>query len=190
MEFARFILAGKDKKTLSVVKNSLLADGHIFTGYTTELGSILRHIRNQKPELLFVDVGSNFTELLPAIEVIDEELLACCILVLESRNDRIFDFLAKTRVITYMSKPVFEEVISQIADISLANYKRIIDYENKVKKLNDTLESRKLVEKAKWLLVEQRNISEAEAYGIIKKKSRDNRMTMKEIADAIILTRG
>ncbi|MFZ5986536.1 MAG: ANTAR domain-containing response regulator, partial [Bacillota bacterium] len=60
----------------------------------------------------------------------------------------------------------------------------------KVKKLNDTLESRKIVEKAKWILVEQNGLSEAEAYEAIKKKSRDNRMPMKSIAEALILTRG
>jgi response regulator NasT len=59
-----------------------------------------------------------------------------------------------------------------------------------VKKLNDTLESRKAVEKAKWILVEKEGYTESEAYEAIKKKSRNNRITMKEIAEAIILTRG
>ena len=91
---------------------------------------------------------------------------------------------------TYVTKPVFEEIINQIAELSILNFKRVWEYEQKVKKLNDTLENRKIIEKAKWILVEEKGLSEAEAYELIKKTSRDNRIPMRYIADAIILTRG
>ena len=190
MEYGKFILAGEDKKTLATIKNALVASGHIFTGYSKEPYNILRHIRNLTPDLVIIEVGNNFRELRNTLDVIDEEILAACILVLESRNEDVFHFLRNSRVMTYITKPVFDEVVAQIADIVLMNYSRVLEYENKVKKLNDTLESRKVVEKAKWILVEQQKISESEAYEIIKKKSRDNRLPMREIAEAIILTRG
>lgn len=190
MEFAKFIVSGEDKKTLAGVKNALASSGHIFVGYSKEPVNILRHIRNLSPELVVIEICNNFREMKQILEVIDEELLTACVLLLESRNDEIFDFLRKTRVVTYIAKPVFDEVLLQIADISLANYKRILEYEERVRKLNDTLESRKIIEKAKWILIEQEGLSETDAYEVIKKKSRDNRIPMREIAEAIILTRG
>ncbi len=190
MEYGKFIVCGEDKKSLGSVKNALVSSGHIYIGYAKEPLNILRHVRSQNPDLLVLDIGSNFRDLRQTLEVIDEELLSACILLLESRNEEVFSFLSGTRVMTYMTKPAFDEVILQISDIVLMNYRRVCEYENKVKKLNDTLESRKLIEKAKWILVEQQGMSEGEAYEAIKKKSRDNRIPMKDIADAIILTRG
>ena len=142
------------------------------------------------PDFIIVEVCNNFKDLRQSLEVIDEELLSACILIMESRQDEVFDFIRNSRVMTYVAKPVYDESILQIVDLSVINYKRVIDYESRVRKLNDTLESRKLVEKAKWLLVEQEGMSETEAYDAIRKKSRDNRMPMKEIAEAIIMTRG
>ena len=190
MEYGKFIIIGEDKKVLASVKNIVASSGHIFIGYTREPHSILRHIRNANPEILFIEVCNNFKELKPILEVIDEDLLAACILIVDGRNEEISSFMRGTRVLTYISKPVFEETLVQIVEISLMNYNRILEYEEKVKKLNNTLESRKAVEKAKWILVEQYGLSELEAYEAIKKKSRDNRMAMREIAEALILTRG
>lgn len=53
--------------------------------------------------------------------------------------------------------------------------------------LKEALETRKVVEKAKGLLMKQQQISEAEAYSLIRKKSMDTKKTMKEVAEAILL---
>lgn len=190
MEYGKFIIIGEDKKVLSGIKNTIISSGHIFIGYSKEPHNILRYIRSSAPNLLIIEVCNNFRELKPILEVIDEDLLAACVLVIDGRNDEISDFLSKSRVFTYISKPVFDETLLQIVEISLMNYKRMLEYEEKVRKLNSTLESRKVVEKAKWILVEKDGLTEMEAYEAIKKKSRDNRMPMREIAEALILTRG
>ena len=189
MEYAKFIVSGQDKKVLAGIKNTLTAYGHIFVGYSGSPSNVLRHVRGIQPDLLIIEAQSDFKELKQALEIIDDELLASSILLLDSRNDEIFEFLRNTKAATYIAKPVFEEVLLQIVDLSLNNFLRIKEYENKVKQLNNTLESRKIIEKAKWVLVEQEGYSEAGAYELIRKKSRDNRMTMRDIADAIILTR-
>ncbi|MCR4436565.1 MAG: ANTAR domain-containing protein [Clostridiales bacterium] len=190
MEYGKFILCGEDKKTLGRIKNTLASNGHIYVGYTKQVFGLLRHIRNCTPDLVIIDVSNCFKDYKPTLEVIDEEILAGCILIMDSKSEEVFNFIHGSRIMSYLTKPVYDEIILQIVDISLMNYKRIHEYERKVKKLNETLESRKVVEKAKWILVEKEGYSEAEAYEIIKKKSRDNRIPMREIAEALILTRG
>lgn len=189
MEYARFILCGQDKKLLSGVKNVLAANNYIFTGYSSDLSNLLRQVRGSQPELVIVSIASDFKALKPVIEVIDDDLLAACILLLESRNDEIFEFLRSSRAATYIAKPFYGEILLQMTDMAVANYKRVLDYEDKLRKLNNSLESRKVIEKAKWLLVEQEGMSEQEAYDVLRKKSRDNRMPMREIAEAILITR-
>lgn len=190
MEYGKFILFGEDKKSLAQIKNTLVSNGHVFVGYSGDVSNILRHIRGSNPELIFVDAGSRFREIRRTLEVIDEDLLTACILVIDIRSDEILEFLRSSRAMAYITKPVYDEALLQVVDLTLVSYKRVHDYEQKVKKLNDTLESRKVVEKAKWILVEKEGYTESQAFDAIRKKSRDNRMPMKEIAEAIILTRG
>lgn len=189
MRCAKFILCGGSRNTFAGIKNALSSDGHIFLGYSNKPFNILRHIRNLNPDMIIVEVKNNFRELRPILQIIDEEIMAACILLLDSRSDEIFDFLRRTRVITYIIKPAFEDVLHQTVDISLINFTRVLDYEKRIEKLNNSLESRKVIEKAKWLIVEQQGLSEAEAYEIIRKRSRDSRIPMRDIAEAIIIAR-
>ena len=184
------MLCGQDKKLLAGIKNVLTANGHIFTGYSINPFSVLRQVRGSQPELVIFDITGGFREFKPVIEVIDDDLLAACIILLDSRSDEVFEFLRASRTATYIAKPVFGEVMLQIAELAVTNYLRVLDYEGKLKELNNALESRKVIEKAKWLLVEQEGITEKEAYDVLRKKSRDNRMAMRDIAEAILIARG
>ncbi|OGO80817.1 MAG: hypothetical protein A2Y21_09500 [Clostridiales bacterium GWC2_40_7] len=190
MNCTKFLVTGQDKKQLTVVKNTLTTNGYIFVGYSSDPTSLLRYVRNIQPDLLIMELSYNFKDLKQTIQVIDEELLSACILLLDSRNDEVLEFLKNTRIASYLTKPVTNDVLLQIADLSMSNFLRIKEYEDKLRQLNNTLENRKVIEKAKWILVEKDGYTEMDAYKIIKKKSRDNRITMHEIAEAIILARG
>jgi response regulator NasT len=190
LEFYKYIVTGEDKNTLAAIKNMLLAYGHIFLGYDHEPQNILRHVRRTGPDLVILEAYRNFSDLRPILEVMDDELLTVCVLVLREITNEVYEFISKSRNVAYITLPVKEESIIQIIDLAVLNYRRILDYEDKVKKLNEALESRKVVERAKWVLVEENGITESEAFELIRKKSRDSRMQMREIAQAILMVKG
>lgn len=190
MGVGKFCLFGEDKKTLLKFKNTLVTGGSIYLRSTKETGNILRIVRGYTPDLVIIEVMNKFEELKPILEVIDEEILTACILILDSQTDKLMDFLSRSKVISYIFKPVSYNSVMQVTDLSIINYNRVLCYEKKIKELNETLESRKAIEKAKWILVEQEGLTEFEAYDTIRKKSRDNRLPMIKIAEAIILYKG
>ncbi|KNY30051.1 ANTAR domain-containing response regulator [Pseudobacteroides cellulosolvens] len=190
MDCSKFIISGEDKRTLTLFKNILVSSGHVFIGYLKEPTNLLRCIRTNVPDFIIVEATNDFSELKRVLEIIDDEILAACVVVMNTKNDKIIEFIKGKRVLSYITKPVYEEPALQVIDMSLLNYSRIIEYERKVKKLNETLESRKIVEKAKWILVQKDGYTEEAAYEVIRRKSRDNRIPMKEIAEALILTKG
>lgn len=188
MESGKFILCGNDRKTLSGIKNALTANGHQFIGYTGEFSSVLRHVRKCLPNLIIVDVGTQFQLVKGFLEVIDEENIAAVILILDVRSDEISEFVTNSKMVYCMTKPVFAEALLQILHMALLSYSRVFRYESRIRELNEELENRKVVEKAKWLLVEKEGCSEADAHDMIRKKSRDNRLPMRKVAEAIILS--
>jgi len=76
------------------------------------------------------------------------------------------------------------KVIANQAAIAIENAKLL----EETLSYKEALETRKLIEKAKGILMEKNNLTEEEAYQTIRKKSMDSRKSMKEIAEAIILT--
>lgn len=80
-------------------------------------------------------------------------------------------------------RAVLTAVANQAA-ICIENTELII----KTKVIQEELETRKLVERAKWVLMKHQALSEDEAFKRIRKTSMDSRKTMREIAEAILLT--
>lgn len=187
LEFAKFILCGEDKRCLSNIKNTLTLEGHIFIGYIEGVGKLSRIVQSNQPDLIILDVGQNFRKMRDILEVIDDEISLAVLLLLERKDEEVKRFVWKTKTISYVFKPIQDEMAVPAVETALVNFKRTIKYETEIKKLNRSLENRKWVDKAKWIIMKRENISEAEAHSLLINKSREKRISLKEIAEAIIL---
>ena len=71
-------------------------------------------------------------------------------------------------------------------ELAVANYREMVRLEGRIKELERKLETRKLVEKAKGILMETKGLSEAEAFNMMQRQSMNERKAMGTIAEAII----
>jgi response regulator NasT len=88
--------------------------------------------------------------------------------------------------LAYLVKPVKEVELSPAINIALARFKEIERLRNQVVELEDSLEARKLVERAKGILMQRLGLGERDAYERLRQRARDKRTKMKDIAQAII----
>lgn len=102
-----------------------------------------------------------------------------------------FDSILKwgeSMVAAILAKPVrAEELIAAIA-LSLARGKWIDRLRDEISTLKESIETRKIVEKAKGRLMERDKLSESQAFLRMRKLSMDRRVSMRQLADAILLT--
>jgi len=89
-------------------------------------------------------------------------------------------------VFAYLVKPIKENELLAAISVTLARAKEMNFIQNEVGKLKETLEVRKIVEKAKGILMNTKDWSESEAFRFIQKRSMDLRKSMKEVAENII----
>ena len=90
-------------------------------------------------------------------------------------------------MISHCSKsPSIRLALFSTIDVVLQNRRRISRLENELFLLKRGLEDRKVIEKAKGILMKRKSISEAEAYRRIQKMSMDSRVAMRDIADKVI----
>lgn len=87
----------------------------------------------------------------------------------------------------YLAKPFREEDLAPAIELSITQFLKTSKLTQKVSRLKEQLENRKVIEKAKGLLMQNENLSEVEAYRKLQKISMKKNRSMKEVADAIIL---
>jgi response regulator NasT len=87
----------------------------------------------------------------------------------------------------YIVKPFRESELAPAIEIALARFREFRTLEKETDNLRETLETRKLVERAKGVLMDTQGLKEAEAFRKIQKLSMNTRKSMREIAEAVLL---
>ncbi len=88
--------------------------------------------------------------------------------------------------LAYMVKPVNQNELTPTINVALARFKEIEGLRSEVAELQESLEARKLVERAKGILMRRKGLEEREAYERLRQMARDKRRKMKDIAQSII----
>ncbi len=184
----KYVVAAAENSLQIAVRNILNPNGFIFLGNCNDSASLLRMIRSYSPDFVVVDMALQTRELRNTLETIDDEMLCTCIAIGDYRDMDVASLLEKSRVLYFCQKPLNREILIHTVELAMINFRRVFELDKKLKEMTENYETRKVVERAKWILIERDGISEGEAYEKMRKKSMDTRLTMKAIAEAIIFT--
>ncbi len=184
----KYIVAVSENPLQIAIRNILNPNGFVFLGNCSDAVSLMRLVRSYQPDFMVVDMSLQSGELRNVLETVDDEMLCACVLTGEYRDTLVASMLEKSKVISFCPKPLNREILLHTVEMANINFKRVFELDRKLKEMTENFETRKAVERAKWILMERDGLNEKDAYDRIRKKSMDNRMSMKSIADAIIFT--
>ncbi|MBI2400804.1 MAG: response regulator [Deltaproteobacteria bacterium] len=143
--------------------------------------------RLNSPDLLIMDVK------MPGKDGIEaaEEIGRCCptpiVLLTGCDDDETIRRAAEAGVMGYLMKPVRGEEIAPSVELAISRFSEFTALRKENEDLKNTLQARKLIEKAKGLLMEREGLSETESFTRIRKISMDKRKSMAEVAEVIIM---
>jgi len=138
----------------------------------------------KKPDLAILDVKMPKLDGISAAEKISK---ICPTLMLTAFSQR--DLVERARdagVMSYVVKPFTIEDLVPAIEIAFSRYQQLLALQVEISDLTERLETRKLVDQAKGILMKAMNLSEPEAFKWIQKSAMDRRVTMKEISLAIL----
>ncbi|HZG65416.1 MAG TPA: ANTAR domain-containing protein, partial [Herpetosiphonaceae bacterium] len=109
-------------------------------------------------------------------------------LLLTAYSDReLVDRAREAGVVAYLVKPFREADLLPAIEVAIARFQELRSLDKQLGDLQEAMETRKIVERAKGLLMETQGLTEAEAFRRIQQLSMNTRKPMKEIAQALLL---
>ncbi len=186
----RVIVADEDATWRKNILAWLGTAGYQAVGEAADGATALNLIRMRQVDLAVISAHLPGISGLEIASILHEDKLAPVILSCSQLWEDVLENAKTARVYGLVVKPFDETVLIPVITFALTNYREFTALEQQVWKLRTTLENRKAIEKAKGLLMENFNISESEAFRRIQKLSMDKRLSMREVADAIILSQG
>jgi response regulator NasT len=183
----RILLVDSDDFQLGEVKESLTRQGYLVVGEAGDGGTALHLARQLRPDLVMMDIHLQDESGANVAKTITQEKIAP-VVILTALTDLPYIENANTAgIINYIVKPLRESEVVPTVEVSLARYKALKALEEQVASLTDQLETRKLVERAKGLLMLRYSLPEQEAFSKIRKASMETHKPMRAVAEAILL---
>ena len=184
----RIILAEDDAVIRMDLKEELERQGYLVVGQVGDGQSAVNLARELRPDLVIMDFRMPELDGIAAAEILTREKIAPVVLLTAYSEEDLIERARAAGVVHYVTKPWRQSDLKPAIEIALSRFQEFRTIEAKVKDLEETLATRKVVERAKGVLMDKYKLTEQEAFRRIQKLSMNNRKSMREVAEAILLT--
>lgn len=139
-----------------------------------------------KPDVVVMDVKMPVMDGITAAEQIAKARLAPVVLLTAFSQTELVERARDAGAMAYVVKPFTPADLLPAVEIAASRFTEIRALESEIADITERMETRKRVERAKGLLMEKMQLNEPEAFRWIQKTSMDRRLTMREVAEAVI----
>jgi response regulator NasT len=169
------------------VREMLTNLGYLVVGEVGDGRSAVNLARELKPDILVMDIKMPDMDGIEAAKVLTQEGIAPVLLLTAYSQRDLVERAKDAGVVGYIVKPFQESDLSPAIEVALARFHEFRALEQEVEDLQEALETRKLIDRAKGILMDTQDLQEADAFRKIQKMSMNTRKPMKQVAEAIIL---
>jgi len=181
------VVADDDPLTRMDIKSALQQGGLQVLGEAEDGRQAIDLARSLRPDLVILDVMMpNVDGLTAARSIRDERLSAVLLLTGYAQDQQMLERADTAGVLGFLNKPYRNEDLLAACSIAVGRFREREQLESEIEDLKDKMEARKLVGRAKALLMEKYNLTEREAFYRIQNKSQLLQKPPHEIAKAII----
>jgi response regulator NasT len=189
LKSARRILIADDESLIRLdLREMLVHLGYDVVGEAGDGSAAMDLADKLRPDLVVMDIKMPEVDGISAAEHLTRERIAPVVLLTAYSDQALVERAKEAGVVGYLVKPFREAELMPVIELSLARFEEFRTLETEVGGLKEALESRKIVERAKGVLMESHGLRESEAFHRIRKTSMDARKSMREVAEAILLT--
>jgi response regulator NasT len=168
------------------IVETLREGGYDVVGEATNGEEAVALAREFKPDVVVMDVKMPVMDGITAAEHIAKERLAPVVLLTAFSQTELVERARDAGAMAYVVKPFTPADLLPAVEIAASRFVEIRALENEIADINERMETRKTVERAKGILMEKMQLNEPEAFRWIQKTSMDRRLTMREVAEAVI----
>lgn len=181
------VLIAEDEALIRMDLREMLEEqGHEVVAEARNGAEAIERARELRPDIVFMDINMPDVSGIEAAQVLGDELIAPVVMVTAFSQSSYVEQAASAGAMAYVVKPFTPADIIPAMTLAVARFAETSALAAEVADLNDRLETRKLVDRAKAALM-ARGMSEGEAFKRLQKLAMDKRKPLKEIAEAVVL---
>jgi response regulator NasT len=183
---ARLVIAEDEALIRLDLRETLEEEGYEVVGETSRGDEIVALVRAQRPDLAILDINLPGGDGLTAAAEITAERLAAVLILTAFSQRELVDRAREAGALAYLVKPFQRNDLVPAMELALGRFEEMKALEEAFKDLEERMEARTLVERAKGVLMDDLDMKESDAFRWIQRRAMDGRMTMKDVSVQVL----
>jgi response regulator NasT len=186
MESLKVIVTDDEPLTRAIIRARLEKLGHQVVAEAGDGAQAIEATRLHHPDAILMDIKMPGTDGIEAARAIMTEQ-PCALLFLTSfDNQELVEQAGEAGALAYLMKPFRKEELGPALEMAVRNFRQLQSQKTEIEALKEALETRKIIDRAKGILMDRHKMTEEEAFKRIHFQARNQNKKMREIAQSII----
>ncbi|QCU90243.1 ANTAR domain-containing response regulator [Thiomicrorhabdus sediminis] len=185
-EMIKVMLVDKDAGRAAILSQALLDHGYEVIDRVEPGPGLLARVAACMPDMIVVDTESPDRDILESMYLLSEHNPMPVVMFADADDENVINEAIRSGVSGYVVKGVDMKRVKSIMNVAIARFREYQALKTELIKTKSELEQNKLIDKAKRLLMQQKGVSEQEAFEAIRKRSMDSNQKLYEVAETII----
>jgi response regulator NasT len=182
----RLLIIDQNVTRASILEDGLRDAGHTDVIVVRDMQNLLKRIVDVKPDVIFIDLENPNRDVLEQMFQVSRVVQRPIAMFVDKSDAGMTEQAVLAGVSAYVVDGLKKERIKSILELTISRFKAFNQLRDELDRTRQQLEERKLLDRAKGILMKQQNISEDEAYALLRKTAMDENLKLAEVAQGVI----
>jgi two-component system, response regulator / RNA-binding antiterminator len=186
MAAMRVLVVDESAERAEVLRAALLLAGYEVTASLTSPLTLLKTVERLEPEVIVIDTDSPSRDVLEHLVMVSRHTPRPVVMFASDGTPETIRAATRAGVSAYVVDGLDENRIKAIVDVAVARFEELQDLRGQLAQANSKLAERKLIERAKGLLMKSRSLDEEAAYAALRRTAMDRNLKLSDVAQRIV----
>lgn len=186
----RILIVDRDPARAAVLEQALADAGHRVVGRTADEGSLLQIVSDTQPDVVIVDMDAPGRDTLEDLREVGRDNPKPIIMFSNNRDGDYIRQAVQAGVSAYVVDGLSKERILPIVEVAIARFREFQALRRELAEVRVQLADRKIVDKAKGILIQRKGLTEEQAYALLRKTAMNRGLRIADVARTLLSLEG
>jgi response regulator NasT len=184
----KILVIDENEIRASVIRAGLLVAGHDLVTVIHQITGVAAAIQECDPDVIIIDLENPNRDMLEAMFALSKSVKRPIAMFVDNSDQQSMEAAVEAGVSSYVVDGLREDRVKPIMDMAISRYRAFSKMETELETVRNQLAERKLIDRAKSILMKSNGISEEQAYALLRKTAMNKSRKIHEVAESIVLT--
>lgn len=185
-EDLKILVIDENPVRAAILKEGLGDAGHLRIEWIADTGNLLERIAVLDPDVVLIDLENPNRDVLEQMFLVSREVKRPIAMFVDQSDTAMITASVDAGVSAYIVDGLKKERIKPILDMTISRFNAFSRLQKELSQTKEQLEERKIIDRAKAILMRQKNIAEDQAYALLRRNAMNQNKKIAEVAASVI----